>query len=306
MSAERRTHRLAMAIAAVGMLVATFATAAEERRDAGIRVSVVQAARSCFTGTIHVTGYVVPTADAIVSFDLDNYQVAEVLAREGDRVNANQPLARLTRISDPTSREALQLPGSITLRSPTAGRIVGSRATIGATASPKGEPLFRLAGEDRFEVDAEVPSIYLGQLKENDRARVETSAGRIVQGSVRRIASQIDAVRQMVHVRILVDRDPSLHAGALARASIDSSQSCGVSVPRSAVLFGSEGPSVQVVRGRIVMQQRVRVGLLSERDVEVRAGLAIGDLVVAHAGTSLRDGDVVTPDTSGDSERRPN
>jgi multidrug efflux pump subunit AcrA (membrane-fusion protein) len=50
------------------------------------------------------------------------------------------------------------------------------------------------------------------------------------------------------------------------------------------------------VRGNLVETVRVRVGEASNDRIEVQAGLHEGDVVVAHAGTSLRDGDRVAPD----------
>ncbi|NWG25658.1 MAG: efflux transporter periplasmic adaptor subunit, partial [Pseudorhodoplanes sp.] len=39
----------------------------------------------------------------------------------------------------------------------------------------------------------------------------------------------------------------------------------------------------------------VKVGILSEDKAEIREGVGDGELVVAHAGNSLRDGDKVNP-----------
>jgi hypothetical protein len=52
---------------------------------------------------------------------------------------------------------------------------------------------------------------------------------------------------------------------------------------------------VQVVRRERVETRRVEVGLLSGGLVEVRQGLAEGDVVVARAGALLREGDPVRP-----------
>jgi multidrug efflux pump subunit AcrA (membrane-fusion protein) len=97
-------------------------------------------------------------------------------------------------------------------------------------------------------------------------------------------------------VRISVERDPALRVGEFARATINASRSCGVSVPKSAVLYRTEGTSVQVVRDdNVVETRRVRVGLFSDTAVEIREGVKEGELVVANAGTSLHDGDKVKP-----------
>ena len=83
-------------------------------------------------------------------------------------------------------------------------------------------------------------------------------------------------------------------------------RSCGATIPLSAVLYGPEGAIVQVVRDERVETRRVRVGLLSGGNAEIREGLNEGDMVVARAGAFLREGDRVRPilaRTSGTSGR---
>jgi HlyD family secretion protein len=80
-----------------------------------------------------------------------------------------------------------------------------------------------------------------------------------------------------------------------ARATIDANRSCDISVPRSAVRYRTEGASVQIVRDNIVETRLVQVGFHSDYDMEIRNGLSEGNMVVANAGSSLRDGDRVNP-----------
>ena len=49
----------------------------------------------------------------------------------------------------------------------------------------------------------------------------------------------------------------------------------------------------------VIETRRVQVGLHSDTDTEIRSGLQEGDLVVANAGSSLRNGDRVTPIVAG-------
>ena len=50
---------------------------------------------------------------------------------------------------------------------------------------------------------------------------------------------------------------------------------------------------MQVVRDGKVETRPVRIGLLSDTNVEIREGLKEGEIVVANAGGSLHDGDHV-------------
>jgi HlyD family secretion protein len=46
-----------------------------------------------------------------------------------------------------------------------------------------------------------------------------------------------------------VGANPALRTGTFARAIVTLGQSCGIAIPLSGVLYGKEGPVVQVVRG---------------------------------------------------------
>ena len=56
----------------------------------------------------------------------------------------------------------------------------------------------------------------------------------------------------------------------------------------------------------MIETRSIQIGFHSDTDIEVRSGLNEGDLVVANAGTSLRDGDKVRPidaDSAGSDAR---
>lgn len=269
-------------------------------QDAATPVMVARAAKACFSSIARATGYLVARAEAIVTFPLDEYEVAEIFAREGETVVERQPLARIARLP-PTgaggqSNIAAALPASIVLKATAPGTVIGSVAVIGATAAPRGIPLFRIAIDGLIEADAEISSVHLDRIAVGQEARIELERGREIGGQVRKVASEVDPLTQMGRVRIAIDSDIALRAGRFVRVAIDTGESCGLSVPLAAVLHSTEGTSVQVVRGNRVETVRVRVGITGKDGVEIQAGLREGDVVVAHAGTSLRDGDRVAPD----------
>ncbi len=289
-----RHGRLSYALAGVSIWL--YHSAAICAAETGTQVLVAQATPACFLASARVTGYLVPRTSAVVNPGLEGYEVTEVLANEGESVAEDQPVARLGRIGkENRAGPTAGLASSILLRAPAAGTIIKSSARIGGAASVSAEPLFQLAVGGILEVDAEVSSIYFTDIKEDQSVHIETMGGREISGKVRKIGSEINSATQMGHVRIAITPEPTLRAGAFVRATIDGKKSCGISVPRSAVLYKTDGTSVQVVRGHVIETVRVRVGLLSGSDAEIREGLRGGELVVAHAGTSLRDGDEVAP-----------
>lgn len=297
-----------IASALVGILALTSAVAQEA---AGPIVKVAKAQKAWFTDTIRVTGFIVPRTDAVVLLEMDGYRVSEVLVRDGDQVTSGQQLLRLTRMSDGTASPgqappqqvasaapagAGAMPATIVVRAPAAGTIVRSSATAGAVASPQAGPVFVIAVDGEMDLDAEVLSIHVPKLVQGQVARVEAERGRDILGRVRRIGGEINTQSQLGKVRISLDRDRGLRMGTFARASIDTRRSEGIAVPRAAVVKRADGTTVQVVRGGVVETRKVRVGLLSAREAEITEGIGEGELVVAHAGTSLRDGDKVRPE----------
>jgi multidrug efflux pump subunit AcrA (membrane-fusion protein) len=266
----------------------------ETNSQSGAQVIVVRATNACFSASIRVTGFLVAREEAAVTLDEPGTSVAEVLASEGDRVTAGQALARVNRPSGPGPDGGTAK--TTTLRSPAAGVITRSTAVAGATASPMSpDPLFRIAVDNAIELEADVPSIHVPALARGQTARAEIAAGRELSGQVRLVPAAIDQRTQLGRARISLERDPLLRLGMFVRATIDSKRSCGVSIPRSAVRYRSQGTSVQVVRDDIIETRFVQVGLNSDTNTEIVSGVREGDMVVANAGSSLRDGDKVTP-----------
>ncbi len=304
----------ALAIAAMQAVLAIGAVAAGPARSAeppkkGVIVFAARAVDACFSAQVRVTGYLVPRTDAVVMLEMQGYRVSEIYAREGSRVKKDEPLVKLVRVSaDPPGAQP-QMPPSVELKAPDSGVVIKSTAVIGAVASPipfpPPQPLFRIAINNEIELEAEVPAIHVPLLAPKQPVRVQTEDGRDLTGYVRAVGSEINQINQLGKVRIAIEESPSLRVGTFARATIDATidakRRCSVSVPRSAVLYQTDGTSVQVIKNGVVQTQRVRIGLLSELSAEVREGLSAGDVVVATAGNSLRDGDQVKPTFPEDS-----
>jgi HlyD family secretion protein len=271
--------------------------AAEKGPAADMQVTVIRATQAWFAAKIRVTGFLVAREEAIVNLDMPGYKASEVLVGEGDRVSSGQTLVRLTRQSaegpDPS---ADRRPMTVNLKAPAAGVVTRSTAVVGGTASPmQNEPLLRIAVDNEIELEAEVPSIHVPILAPGQTARVEIENSRELSGKVRLVPGAVDVRTQLGRARVSLERDSRLRPGMFARATIEANRSRGISVPRTAVLYRTEGPSVQIVRGNVIETRLVHVGYHSDTDTEIREGLREGDLVVANAGGSLRDGDEVKP-----------
>jgi HlyD family secretion protein len=252
----------------------------------GAAVTVLKAAKACFSNLVEVTGIVLAREETSVRPERQGLKVAEVMADAGDTVTAGQTLARLT------------LPdggGTTLVQAPVAGLIASSTAVIGATASGKGEALFSIIARNEFDVVGLVPTQNVGKLAVNQPASIRIPGAGDVDGRVRRISPTIQPDSQLGQVFIAVTTNRRLLVNSSGRALIKTGQSCNVAVPLTAVLYGTGGTVVQVVRRSRVETKRVEVGLMSGGQVEIREGLVEGDIVVARAGSLLREGDPVRP-----------
>jgi multidrug efflux pump subunit AcrA (membrane-fusion protein) len=286
-------------IAATIIALCPASSAAEKStppKPAGTYVLVARALQGCFFDTVRLSGYLVPRQEMRIPFEAEGYRITEVNVAEGDNVTTGQQLAKLVRLTaDQASAAQSATAGPITLKSPVAGTVIKMSAAIGSITSPRAEPLFRIAVDGQIDLEGELPGIQLSKLKTGEPAGVEVAGAPEMSGRVRRAMVEINPATQLGRVRISLDQSAGLRLGAFAKASIDATRRCGVSVPRSAVAYGTGGTSVQVVQDGSVEARNVRVGLTSDKDAEILEGVKAGDLLVAYAGTSLRDGERVTP-----------
>jgi RND family efflux transporter MFP subunit len=185
--------------------------------------------------------------------------------------------------------------GRIEVTAPAEGLISRRMARVGAFAAGAAEPMFRIVAKGEVELDAEVVETRLGALKVGQTARVEVAGLGEVVGTVRLVSPEVDKATRLGRVRIFLGDNEGLRVGSFARASIVTGSANGLAVPASAVLYGPDGPTVQVVRGNRVETRLIKTGLAAGTLVEVREGLTEGDLVVARSGTFLREGDTVRP-----------
>ncbi|HML43553.1 MAG TPA: efflux RND transporter periplasmic adaptor subunit [Hyphomicrobium zavarzinii] len=194
-------------------------------------------------------------------------------------------------------RELLWRRGRAEVRAPADGLISRRSARIGglalANALAGGDTMFRIIENGEVELDAEVAETHLHKVKVGQPARVVSSGGTEVSGTVRLVSPEVDKTTRLGHVRIFLGANPDLKIGSFGRGTIETSRGRTIAVPLSAVLYSEDGASVQaVVEGKVVTR-KVKTGLETAGMIAIESGLSEGDVVVAKAGTFLRDGDAV-------------
>ncbi|QOZ50329.1 efflux transporter periplasmic adaptor subunit [Bradyrhizobium sp. CCBAU 53338] len=273
------------AVAGVLVFGAYPAGAADDDAPKGPAVTVLKAAKSCFSDIVEATGSIIAREETSVRPERPGLKVTEVLAEAGETTTAGQVLARL----------ALPEGGTLQVTAPVAGVIATSTAQIGAPASAKGEALFTIVARSEYDLVGLVATNDVRKLAVNQPVTVRIAGAGDIDGKVRRIGPTVEPNIQQGMVYIGISSQKRLLLNASGRALIKTGQSCNVAVPLTAVQYSSAGTVVQVIRRNRVETKRVEIGLMSGGNIEVRDGLNEGDIVVARAGALLREGDPVRP-----------
>ena len=278
-----RAAALALATVWAPLPEAAFAQGAADNQK-GATVTVVKATKTCFAATAEVFGLLLPMEELTVTPPRDGLRISQVLVDPGTTVASGQALVRLAQPEG----------GEITLVAPVAGTISNVTAVVGSVASVRADPLFRIIARGEFEMVGDVPGKDMPALAVGQVATIRVVGAPSVQGRVRSVSSTIDSITQLGQVRIqVITQRARLLANSSGRATIKTGESCNVAVPLTAILYGSGGAVIQVVRRQRVETRRVEVGLMSAGQVEIKEGLSEGDIVVARAGGLLREGDPV-------------
>ncbi len=181
---------------------------------------------------------------------------------------------------------------------PRSGIISRRSARIGALSTASADAMFRIIADGEIELEASVIEADLARMNAGQPATIEVVGAENVTGRVRLVAPEVDRVTRLGTVKIFIGDRRDLRIGAFARAQVITREGSGITVPAAAILYSADSrSSVLVVKGDRVESREVKAGLRGGDLVEITQGLNDGELVVAKAGTFLRDGDYVRPVT---------
>src|SRR5215475_8918333 len=155
----RRSSTKLVAFAGLLLLSVQPLSAADDEAPKGPAVTVLKAAKSCFSDIVEAAGTIIAREETSVRPERPGLKVTEVLAEAGETITAGQVLARL----------ALPEGGTLQVTAPVAGVIASSTAQIGAPASAKGETLFSIVARSEYDLIALVPTADLAKLAVNQQ-----------------------------------------------------------------------------------------------------------------------------------------
>ena len=122
---RRSLSRRIATLAGLVLLSASPVLAADDEAPKGPAVTVLKAAKSCFSDIVEASGTIIAREETAVRPERPGLKVTELMAEAGDTITAGAVLARL----------ALPEGGTLQVTAPVAGVISASTAQSGAPAA---------------------------------------------------------------------------------------------------------------------------------------------------------------------------
>ena len=187
-----------------------------------------------------------------------------------------------------------------TLRAPLSGTITSVGASAGETVDPAAK-IITIASAARLQLQIAVPTASAPQVRGGQRLSftVDALPGQTFNSVVRRVGGQIDPASSTVLATAEVSNGQgSLKDGMTANVLlVVARHKNALLVPREAVLYaaeagaaGAEAHVLTLDADQTVHQAPVRVGLTSDKWVEIISGLKAGAKIVVGGGYGLEDG----------------
>ena len=177
------------------------------------------------------------------------------------------------------------------VRAPSAGLVLRRDAEVGEVVDTPAA-LFWIGEPKPLRITAEVDEEDIAQIREGQRAllRADAFAGQVLNARVTQITPKGDATRKAYRVRLALPEDTPLMIGMTVEANIVLRETAtAVLIPPAAF----RGDHVFVVQGEVARRRQVTVGVQGPRAVEIRQGIAAGDVVVLDPPQSLKDGQAI-------------
>jgi RND family efflux transporter MFP subunit len=232
----------------------------------------------------------------------------ERLQRQGaSTVETVKSLREQARIAEASSEEVKAMLEYATITAPFSGTVTRKIASVGDLASP-GVALLELENDKVLQVVAQVPEGLILNVRKGDILPVSIPAiGVTVSGEVAEVAPTADPTSRTAPVKIDIAAGADLRSGQFARVTLTGSGEKSLAISDNALLFYGQmervflvedAPGVAGVREgagatNVARLRLVRTGARYDGQVEILAGLTLGDRVVVTGGEKLQDGQPV-------------
>jgi RND family efflux transporter MFP subunit len=180
------------------------------------------------------------------------------------------------------------------VRAPVSGLVISRSVTLGAMVDQ--QEMFRIAGDNKLEVSAQVSETDMLALAPFQHASFRLADGSLVQGTLSRLPASIDDHTRTGEALFDLPDDTRVRAGMHLSGEVDLQQREALAVPQDAIRYEDNHAFVFVVGDHnIVRKTYVSLGARQGDQVEVTNGLNNGARVVGAGAAFLRDGDPIRP-----------
>lgn len=181
------------------------------------------------------------------------------------------------------------------VRAPFSGVLGLTTATVGTYVSP-GAEITTLSRVKPVKIDFTVPSRFSSLVRTNDPITItDEASNKKYEARVYALDPQIDPVSrtQTVRARYANTRN-ELRPGAFVKVNLQLSQTAdALQVPTEAVIPEANGYSVYTVQKGKMVPKKVKIGVRSDRLIQITDGLAVGDSVIRTGILQVKPGDAV-------------
>jgi RND family efflux transporter MFP subunit len=180
------------------------------------------------------------------------------------------------------------------VRAPISGVVTQKLASSGELAAP-GRPVLVVENQASLQIQTSVSDETYSRLKLGNKVEVIVDGhADPLKATISRLVGAADQMSHTHMVKLNLDRIKGLRSGAFASVRFVIGSRQGIRVPLAAVLQRAGISGVFVVDELGVAHYRmVTVGTSSSGEVEIQAGLNLGDRVVVAGGSELDSGDLV-------------
>ena len=160
-------------------------------------------------------------------------------------------------------------------------------------------PVVAMATLTPVRVYSYLPQSVAPFIKDGDPAIVTVTdyPQRLFEGSITRHPSALDQATRTMLVEIdLANNDLALLPGMYARVQFQVATPADIPVvPDDALIFRDGKPFVPIVASNRLHLAPVELGYDDGINIQIRRGVAIGDIVAVNVGQSAREGETVQP-----------
>lgn len=176
-------------------------------------------------------------------------------------------------------------------------RYVDPGALVPAGTASNAQPVVDIAEHKRLRLTFPVPESAVALVKVDAQVSISVeSLGLTLQGKVSRFSGKVDRATRTMSTEVDIENaDGRLRPGLYAGVSLTLHESKGATVVPAQGVGAGERPSVFVVSGSGVVEERkIKIGLQTAAKVEILSGLSLGEMVIVGSRAGIQPGQKVT------------